>query len=154
MTDIAEFDLAHAGRRVTGHGLDAWFAEARELVKLAGPLALTQLAQMAIMTTDVVMLGHFSTQALASAALGNTVFFFTWLIGCGPVAAVSPMIAHILGASAKRPRRRARRRAHGLLGRADRLEHPADRVPAAIHKTVLLLLGQRPELAAGRRPVR
>jgi Na+-driven multidrug efflux pump len=67
MTDIVELDLAHAGRRVTGHGLDAWFAEARELVKLAGPLALTQLAQMAIMTTDVIMLGHLSTQALASA---------------------------------------------------------------------------------------
>ena len=98
MTDIAELDLAHAGQRVTGHGFAAWKAEARELFKLALPLALTQLAQMAIMTTDVVMLGHFSGEALAGAALGNTVFFFTWLIGCGPVAAVSPMIAHILGA--------------------------------------------------------
>ncbi len=92
MTDIAdEIDLSHAGARVTGHGLDAWIAEARELLKLAGPLALTQLAQMAIMTTDVIMLGHYSTQSLASAALGNTVFFFCWLVGCGPVAAVSPM---------------------------------------------------------------
>src|ERR1700692_3695347 len=98
MTDIAELDLSHAGAPVTGHGLDAWFAEARELAKLALPLALTQLAQMAIMTTDTIMLGHLSTQALACAALGNTVFFFTWLIGCGPVAAVAPMIAHILGA--------------------------------------------------------
>ena len=34
MTDIAEFDIAHAGRPVSGHGLDAWFAEARELLKL------------------------------------------------------------------------------------------------------------------------
>ncbi len=98
IADITEFDLAHAGRRVTGHGLDAWLAEARELAKLAIPLVFTQLAQMAIMTTDVIMLGHFSSSALASAALGNTVFFFCWLIGCGPVAAVSPMIAHTLGA--------------------------------------------------------
>jgi len=99
MTDIAEFNLSHAGRRITGHGLDAWFAEARELAKLAIPLVFTQLAQMAIMTTDVIMLGHFSSSALASAALGNTVFFFCWLIGCGPVAAVSPTIAHTLGAT-------------------------------------------------------
>ncbi|HEX4532872.1 MAG TPA: MATE family efflux transporter, partial [Rhizomicrobium sp.] len=103
MSEIAELDLSHAGARVSGHGLDAWLAEARETLKLAIPLALTQLAQMAIMTTDTVMLGHLSTTALASAALGNTVFFFTWLIGCGPTAAVAPMIAHILGA---RPRDR------------------------------------------------
>src|ERR1700744_403589 len=102
MSDIAEeIDLSHAGARVTGHGLDAWRAEAREMLKLAGPLILTQLAQMAIMTTDVVMLGRLGKTALAAAALGNTVFFFTWLIGCGPVAAVSPMIAHILGGHPK-----------------------------------------------------
>jgi MATE family multidrug resistance protein len=53
---------------------------------------------MAIMTTDVVMLGHLSTTALAAAALGNTAFFFCWILGCGPVAAVAPMIAHTLGA--------------------------------------------------------
>src|SRR5579862_5681680 len=113
MTDIAEFDIMHAGRRVAGHGLDAWVAEARELLKLAAPLVLTQLAQMAIMTTDVVMLGRLGKTALASAALGNTVFFFTWLIGCGPVAAVSPMIAHILGES---PNNRAGVRAATRMG--------------------------------------
>ena len=99
MTDIAEFEIAHAGRRVSGHRLDAWFAEARELLKLAGPLALTQLAQMTIMGTDMFMLGHYSTKALASATLGNTIFFFAWLLGFGPASAVSPMVAHILGAS-------------------------------------------------------
>ena len=91
MTDIAEFDIAHAGRCVRGHGLDAWFKEARELLKLAGPLALTQLAQMTIMGTDMYMLGHFSTIALASATLGNTIFFFAWLLGFGPASAVSPI---------------------------------------------------------------
>src|ERR1700761_6449377 len=100
MSDIAEeIDLSHAGARVTGHGLDAWIAEARELLKLAGPLVLTQLAQMAIMTTDVVMLGRLGKSALAAAALGNTIFFFTWLVGAGPTAAVAPTIAHILGAN-------------------------------------------------------
>ena len=98
MTDIAEFDLEHAGVRVTGHGLDAWIAETRELLKLAGPLVLTQLAQMAIGTTDTLMLARFSNTALAGAVLGNTMFYFCWLLGSGPTSAVSPMIAHILGA--------------------------------------------------------
>ncbi|HTQ14758.1 MAG TPA: MATE family efflux transporter [Rhizomicrobium sp.] len=113
MTDIAELDLTHAGARVTGHGLDAWMAEIRELLKLAGPLVVTQLAQMAIMTTDVLMLGHYSNTALASAQMGNTAFFFCWILGCGPVAAVSPMIAHILGA---RPSDRAGVRAVVRMG--------------------------------------
>ncbi|HEY6578762.1 MAG TPA: MATE family efflux transporter, partial [Rhizomicrobium sp.] len=104
MSDVAEFDVAHAGRPVASHGLGAWIEESRELLKLAAPLVLTQLAQMAIMTTDVVMLGRLGKTALASAALGNTIFFFTWLIGCGPVAAVAPTVAHSLGA---RPRDRA-----------------------------------------------
>jgi MATE family multidrug resistance protein len=98
MTDIAEFDLEHAGLRVAGHGWDAWIAETRELLKLAGPLILTQLAQMAIGTTDAIMLAQYSKSALAGAVLGNTMFYFCWLLGSGPASAVSPMIAHILGA--------------------------------------------------------
>src|ERR1700761_670938 len=98
MTDIAEFDLEHAGAPVHGRGWDAWIAETRGLLKLAGPLILTQLAQMAIGTTDTLMLARFSNTALAGAVLGNTMFYFCWLLGSGPTSAVSPMIAHILGA--------------------------------------------------------
>ena len=72
-------------------------AEARELLRLAVPMAATQLAQMIILATDTVMLGHFSKEALAAGAIGNTVFFFIWLLGTGPVSAVSPMIAHVVG---------------------------------------------------------
>src|ERR1700761_7326711 len=146
MSDITEeIDLSHAGARVTGHGLDAWFAEAREMLKLAWPLVLTQLAQMAIMTTDVVMLGRLGKTALASAALGNTVFFFTWLIGCGPVAAVSPMIAHILGES---PKNRAGVRAATRMGfwAVIILSVPLLGV-LLMTKQILLHLGQTEELA-------
>jgi MATE family multidrug resistance protein len=146
MSDIAEeIDLSHAGARVTGHGLDAWGAEARELLKLAWPLILTQLAQMAIMTTDVVMLGRLGKTALAAAALGNTVFFFTWLIGCGPVAAVSPMIAHILGGH---PHDRAGVRASVRMGFWSVLILSAPLVGfLLISRQTLLFLGQTPELA-------
>ena len=59
MTDIAEFDLAAADTRtITAHGLEAWKEEIWELAKLSAPVILTQLAQMLIMTTDIVMLGH------------------------------------------------------------------------------------------------
>lgn len=78
--------------------LAPWIAEARALLSLAWPLAASQLAQMAVMTTDIVMLGRLSKEALAGSALGMTVFYFAFLIGMGPATAVSPMIAHILGA--------------------------------------------------------
>jgi MATE family multidrug resistance protein len=150
MTDIAdtaEFDLAHAGRRVVGHGLDAWFAESAQLLKLAVPLALTQLFQMAIMSTDTFMLGHLSKTALASAALGNTVFFFCWLVGCGPVAAVAPMIAHVLGA---RPNDRVGVRGVVRMGFWSVLLISVPLIVLLLFtKNILLLLGQRPELAAG-----
>lgn len=147
MTDIAEFEIAEAGRRVAGHGLEAWIAEARELLKLAAPLVLTQLAQMAIMTTDVVMLGRLGKSALAAAALGNTVFFFTWLIGCGPTAAVAPLIAHSLGA---RPNNRAGVRNAVRMGFWAVLILSAPLIALLLFtRPILLLLGQRPELAAG-----
>jgi MATE family multidrug resistance protein len=149
MTDIAdEIDLSHAGARVTGHGLDAWIAEARELLKLAGPLVLTQLAQMAIMTTDIIMLGHYSEQALAGAQLGNTFFFFCWILGCGPVAAVSPMIAHILGA---RPNDRAGVRAVTRMGFWSVILVSAPLILFLLFcvKPLMLLFHEAPELATG-----
>lgn len=90
-----------------------WMFEARALLSLAGPLAATQLAQMAVMTTDVILLGRFSKSALAAAAIGNTVYFFGWLMGGGPASAVSPMIAHSLG---ERPRARGGVRASLRMG--------------------------------------
>jgi MATE family multidrug resistance protein len=147
MTGIAEFDIVHAGRRVAGHGFDAWIAEGRELLKLAAPLVLTQLSQMAIMTTDVVMLGRLGKAALASAALGNTVFFFTWLVGCGPVAAVAPLIAHILGAN---PKDRAGVRNAVRMGFWSVLILSVPLIALLLcTRPILLLLGQQPELAAG-----
>ena len=123
-----------------------WISEARELLKLALPLVVTQLAQMAILTTDVIMLGRLSKEALAGAALGNTVFYFAWLFGLGPTAAISPMIAHILG---------ARRSDRGNVRSVVRMGFWVTiilSVPLTLFlmfaKDILLLLGQQPSLAA------
>ncbi|MDE2181686.1 MAG: MATE family efflux transporter [Alphaproteobacteria bacterium] len=142
----AELDLADAGLRVEGSGRQAWLAEARELLRLAWPLVLTQLGQMAVMTTDVLMLGRLSKEALAGAALGNTVFFFTWLLGLGPCAAISPMIAHIRGA---RPNDRAGVRAVVRMGfwTVVLLSFPLVGF-LLLTRPLLLLLDQQPALAA------
>jgi MATE family multidrug resistance protein len=132
--------------RIESSGTAAWIGETRELLRLAWPLVVTQLAQMAIMTTDVIMLGRLGKEAMAGAALGNTVFFFTWLLGLGPTAAISPMIAHILGAS---PNNRAGVRAVARMGLWSVLLLS---LPLAgfllFTKDVLLFFAQEPALAA------
>ncbi len=73
------------------------FVEARALARLAGPIVVTQLAQMGVGTIDVLMLGAYSKDALAASALGLSLFYAMWLFGMGPAVAVSPLVAHILG---------------------------------------------------------
>jgi MATE family multidrug resistance protein len=90
-------DLTSPGPLIPARRHHAWLLEGRELLRLAVPLAATQLAQMIILATDTVMLGHFSKEALAAAALGNTVYFLVWLMGSGLPMAVSPVIAHVQG---------------------------------------------------------
>jgi MATE family multidrug resistance protein len=109
---IATAERDRAARGVPRHGAPS-LAEARALVVLAAPLILTQLAQMAVMTTDVFMLGRFSREALAAAAIGSTVFYAAWLAGSGPAFAVAPMIAQSLGL---RPGDRAGVRAATRMG--------------------------------------
>lgn len=124
-----------------------WRDEARALLKLALPLVVTQLAQMAILTTDVIMLGRLSKEALAGAAIGNTVFYFAWLLGLGPTAAISPMMAHILGA---RPKDRAGVRAVLRMGFWVTILLAVPLTSFLFFaKDILLLLHQRPELAEG-----
>src|SRR5258706_10298369 len=97
-------DLTSPGPLIPARRHHAWVLEARELLRLAVPLAATQLAQMIILATDTVMLGHFSKEALAAAALGNTIYFLVWLLGSGMPMAVSPVIAHVPGRHSLRAR--------------------------------------------------
>src|ERR1700759_2000862 len=90
-------DMTSPGPLISARRHHAWLLEGRELLRLAVPLAATQLAQMIILATDTVMLGHFSKEALAAGAIGNTVYFLIWILGSGPPMAVSPVIAHIQG---------------------------------------------------------
>lgn len=125
----------------------AWLTEARALLALAAPLAVAQLAQMAIMTTDVILLGRLSRDALASAAIGNTIYYLAWLIGSGPAQAVSPVIAQIIGA---RPRDRAGVRASVRMGLWVTTLVSAPMMLLLLNAgTILHHLGQKPELADG-----
>jgi MATE family multidrug resistance protein len=88
-----------------------WRAEAKAMLALGVPLALSQLGQIAIHTTDVVMLGWLSPAALAASGLAANLFFVLFLFGLGVVSAVSPIVSQILGRPSPRGKLRDVRRA-------------------------------------------
>ena len=88
-----------------------WQSEARALLTLAGPIVLTNLGQIAIQTTDVIMIGWLGPQALAAASLGVSAVFVLLIFGIGVVAATAPMMAQDLGKkrfAVREPRRTVR----------------------------------------------
>ena len=84
-------------------------AELAETLKLAVPLALTQLGQIAMMTTDLAFIGRLGSESVAAAALAHTVYFVSFTIGMGMMAAVSPLAAQAFGARDPHVIRRALR---------------------------------------------
>ncbi|MEO6784344.1 MAG: MATE family efflux transporter [Bradyrhizobium sp.] len=72
--------------------------ELAETLKLAVPIALTQLGQIAMMTTDLALIGRLGNAAVAAAALAHTVFFISFTFGMGLVSAVAPLAAQAFGA--------------------------------------------------------
>jgi MATE family multidrug resistance protein len=90
-------------------GKAVWRAEMTETVKLALPIALTQLGQIAMMTSDLALIGRLGDQAVAAAALAHTVLFMVFVFGMGIVSAVAPLAAQAYGAGEPRMVRRALR---------------------------------------------
>lgn len=84
-----------------------WWDETRATTKLALPLILAQLAQMAIGTTDVVMAGWLGADKLAAGTLATNYMFPLFFLGMGILAAVAPLISQALGARQYRAVRRS-----------------------------------------------
>ena len=65
---------------------------------LSWPLIIANLASSLMTTTDVMMLGWLSPEALAAGALGYNLYFPLLLFGIGLISAASPIVARMVGA--------------------------------------------------------
>ena len=74
-----------------------WLRELAAVSALSWPIALTNLAQIAMGATDVVMMGHLGPETMAAGALGANLYFVALIFGIGLLNATSPMIARALG---------------------------------------------------------
>jgi multidrug resistance protein, MATE family len=114
--------------------------ELGETIKLAAPMALTQLGQIAMMATDLAFIGRLGDQAVAAAALAGTVYFLSFTFGIGLMSAVAPLAAQAFGA---RNPRVVRRSLHAGLWAALFISLPIMAFPLR-GEQILLALGQGP----------
>ncbi len=128
----------------------AWGAETRATLSLAWPLVLTNLAQVALGATDVVMMGWLGPESLAAGALATNLNFAMVIFGIGLLNATSPMIASELGRK-RHSIRDVRRTVRQGLWTAVVISLPMWLVLWQ-GETILLAIGQEPRLAheAGR----
>ncbi|MGL9621699.1 MATE family efflux transporter [Bradyrhizobium sp. U531] len=68
------------------------------ITRLAGPMVLIQVGQIAMMTTDLVFVGRIGGEALAGAALAGRVYLVGFAVGMGLLAPIAPLTAEAFGA--------------------------------------------------------
>ena len=84
-------------------------AHARALLTLGLPLVGANLAQIAVTTTDTIMMGWYGVTELAGLAIAGPFFFTIYILGAGFAFAVLPMVAEAAGQDDTTSARRATR---------------------------------------------
>jgi MATE family multidrug resistance protein len=72
--------------------------ETRRLLRLAVPVIFTSVGNMMMGLVDTMVVGQYSSLALAGVAAGNSVFWTVAMIGIGFLAAMDPIVAQSHGA--------------------------------------------------------
>lgn len=122
---------------------NSWRNHMRATIGLGIPFAGAQLAQMAINTTDVVMVGWLGTTELAAVVLASQMFFIVFIFGSGFAAGVVPLVAQAVGRSDVAATRRSVR-----MGIWVALAYGVATFPVLWNsKSILVLLGQNPDVA-------
>lgn len=100
MDKTSETGRASASRQGLDRSVNRYrvAVELSETAKLALPMVLTQLGQVAMMTTDVVFIGRLGPEAVAAAALASRIYLVTVAFATGLLAMVAPLAAEGFGA--------------------------------------------------------
>lgn len=117
--------------------------QARALLRLGLPLVGSHLAQMAIVTTDTIMIGWYDVTALAALSLSGGIWFIFFIVGSGFAFAVMPVVASALGRGDEREVRRATRMGLWLSLLYGLLIAPI----FLFFESILLTIGQEPDVS-------
>lgn len=122
----------------------SWGRHLADTALLGAPLIGAQIAQLAIHTTDVLIVGRLGMVPLAAVVLASQYFFTIFILGTGFSTAAIPMATHALGQGDERGVRRAIR-----MGMWASLAFSIVSLPLFFYsEPILLALGQKPDVAA------
>lgn len=80
------------------YGWARLFRESRQLIGLALPMMLAQIAAVGVSVVDTIMAGAAGKEDLAAVALGSSVFSTVFITFLGIMTALNPLIAQMHGA--------------------------------------------------------
>jgi MATE family multidrug resistance protein len=72
--------------------------EVKRLLRLAGPIVVSQLGQVGMNTADTVMVGPLGPVPLAAAGLGSAMHWLATVVCIGVLVGMSPMVSQAFGA--------------------------------------------------------
>jgi MATE family multidrug resistance protein len=121
-----------------------WAAEIAATVKLAAPIALAFLAEIAIVVADAVMAGRLGEDAIAAEGLGAHLLFTPQLLAMGVLSSVAALGSHADGAQDPAMLTRVARQGLWL---ATLLAIPAVLLTATI-PTILTMAGYDPNIVS------
>ncbi len=78
--------------------MTTWKATGGDLVRLAGPLMINNIAMAGMQFADAVMAGSIDARSLAAIAVGGSVWFLGFTVFLGILMAISPIVARHYGA--------------------------------------------------------
>lgn len=99
--------MSTASSTSTQAPVSGWLSHFRATLALGIPLVGAQLAQLAIHTTDIVIVGRLGAESLAALVLAGQFFFTIFIFGSGFAIAVMPMVANAYGKGDVRLARRS-----------------------------------------------
>ncbi|PDT54944.1 MULTISPECIES: MATE family efflux transporter [Sinorhizobium] len=123
---------------------NSWGTHFRASIYLGVPFIGAQLAQLAINTTDVLMVGRLGAVQLAAIILATQFFFTVFIFGSGFANAVVPMVAQAQGRGDRTLVRRSVRMGMWVVLLYGLITAPV----LWMAEPILLLAGQKPEVSA------
>ncbi|MEQ4532537.1 MAG: MATE family efflux transporter, partial [Mixta sp.] len=94
--------------------MQKYLTEARQLLALAIPVILAQVAQTAMGFVDTIMAGSVSATDMAAVAVGTSIWLPAILFGHGLILALTPVVAQLNGSGRRERIARQVRQAYWL----------------------------------------
>jgi len=123
-----------------------WLGEMRALLWLGVPMAAAQFIQFLVYFIDLVMIGRISPEDVAASGLGALIYYLFWMLGSGPIMAVSPLVSQAMGAD-QNDTRDARRSVRMVVWMIF-LMTPVIVIMLSFTEELLLAFGQDPVVSA------